>query len=922
MNQHFRAFRASVIAGSSLLTVATAYAAEAAPVDAADKVEPPAASEDIIVTGSRIPRSTFETPTPVTVVSVEDLQKSSPSTLAAALNNLPALVANGGPNATAGQRTAGRNSLNLRGIGTSRTLTLVNGRRFPGSQPGGTVDTNLIPQGLVSRVEVVTGGASAAYGSDAVAGVVNFILDSRFEGLKVNASAGISEAGDGFEHRIGGTYGTSLLDDRLHLTVSAEYYDANGIAGDARAWRRQGANLIPNPRADGTAANPALIIANQARLSNATFGGYIASVTNGVPVANRPRLLGQQFLADGTLGAFNGGINMTATLQDGGDGVNTAVLQPITRPLRRITAYAGLEFEATDRLTLFVNGGYGFSRSSNAATAFHAGRFGALITRQNAFLPDNVRALMGTTGTFRLNRYDGEYDMEVVAKNNNYHLEAGIQYDLGKSKLELTGAWGKNTEVALNYRNFIEARFAQGVDTILVNGVPACRDPSNGCVPIDPFGAGSLTPQMIDWFTGTSLLETRVKQQIVQANLAGELFAGVGAGPWGYAVGAEYRRDDAAVIVDPISENLGYFTNNFRAWAAGRSVREAFGELNAPLLKDRPGFQLLELNGALRRTSYTFSGSVTTWKVSGNYVPVEGLRLRASYSADIRAPNQAEMFTRGRQTTATNYTDRNPASPDFNQVVTGILTSVQGNPNLVPERAKTLVVGAVLQPVALPGLSLSVDRFNISMRDAIGTLSGQVVIDQCHIAGFAQACQQIVRGSNGRIVQINNTNFNLDRLRLTGWDFEGRYRFDLGQGELSVRTQVSLLERLRETDFQGSVINRVGESTTPKWRALGSINYTRGPFDLFLQGRYIGSSKLNVLWTGADSEYNNVPAAMDLDGQIGYRLGKFNITLNVQNLLNKSPVFAPQQDQYFNPTNPNVFEQIGRAYRLGISATF
>jgi iron complex outermembrane receptor protein len=921
MKKAIRAFRTTIFASSCLVS-AHALAAAPADQDTPSVSDTTASGDSIVVTGSRIPRSTFEAPMPVTVVSIDDLQKSSPSTLAAALNNLPALVSNGGPNATSGQRTAGRNALNLRGIGTGRTLTLVNGRRFPGSQPGGTVDTNLIPQGLVSRVEVVTGGASAAYGSDAVAGVVNFILDSRFKGLKVNASVGIAEAGDGFEHRFGGTFGTSMFDNRLHITLSGEYYDADGIAGDARAWRRQGANLIANPRADGTAANPALIIADQARLSNATFGGYVASVSNGVPVANRPLLLGRQFLPGGTLGVFNPGINTTATFQDGGDGVNTATMQPITRPLRRITAYAGLEFEATDRLALFVSGGYGYSRSTNAATAFHAGRFGALITRQNAFLPDSVRSLMGTTGTFRLNRYDSEYSMEVVAKNNNYHLQAGLIYDLGKSRLELTGSIGKNTEVALNYRNFIEARFAQGVDTIVVNGAPACRDPSNGCVPINPFGAGSLTPQMIDWFTGTSLLETRVKQQIVQANLAGELFGGIGAGPWKYAVGAEYHHDEAAVIVDPISESLGYFTNNFRAWSADRSVREAFGELNAPILKDLPGAQLLELNGAIRRTSYTFSGAVTTWKIAGNYVPARGLRLRASYSADIRAPNQAEMFTRGRQTNSINYTDRDPRSPDFNLLVTGVLTSVQGNPGLVPERAKTLVLGAVLQPVAIPGLSLSIDRFDIRMRDAISSLSGQVIIDQCYTASFEQACAQIVRGSNGRIVQINNSNFNLDDLRLTGWDFEGSYRFKLGKGELALRSQVSLLERLRETDFQGNSIDRVGETTTPKWRALGSVTYTQGPLDLFLQGRYIGASKLNVNWIAADSQYNDVPAAMYLDGQIGYRIGKFKLTLNVQNLLNKAPVFAPQQDQYFNPTNPNVFDQIGRAYRLGISASF
>lgn len=165
-------------------------------------------NDRIVVTGSRVPRSTFQTPSPVTVVDVEDLVKSSPSTLAAALNNLPALVSEGGPNATSGQRTAGRNTLNLRGIGNDRTLTLVDGRRWTGSSPSGSVDTNVIPSGLVERVEVVTGGASAAYGSDAVAGVVNFILDTRYEGLKATAGIGLAEEGDGLEYRGSLTYGS------------------------------------------------------------------------------------------------------------------------------------------------------------------------------------------------------------------------------------------------------------------------------------------------------------------------------------------------------------------------------------------------------------------------------------------------------------------------------------------------------------------------------------------------------------------------------------------------------------------------------------------------------------------------------------------------------------------------------------------
>lgn len=898
--------------------------AQAAPEPSDGEVVEPA-PEDIIVTGSRIARSTFETPSPVTVVAVEDLEKSSPSTLAAALNNLPSLVAGGGPNATSGQRTAGRNNLNLRGIGVGRTLVLVNGHRYPGSAPGGTVDTNLIPQGLVSRVEVVTGGASAAYGSDAIAGVVNFILDKRYNGLKASASAGITERGDGHEHRASITFGESFAGDRLHLTMSGEYYRNDGIDGDGRAQRRRGPNLIVNPAVTATnpasAENPALIMADEARL-NSTYGGLIVTATGGTP-AGRAALLGRQFLTGRVPAPYDFGTSTTATLQDGGDGVNTAILQPITRPLERRTFYAGLEWQATDALTLYVNGSYAWSRASNASSAYHSGRNAIRITRDNAFLPAAVRSQMVSGGVtaFTMNRFDGEYDIAVVATNKNKRVEAGLTLEVGGLTFDLSGQYGHNVENAPNYNNFLVDRYAEGVDSVLVAGVPTCRstltNPGNGCVPIDPFGAGSYTPQMIGYFTATSQLKTTVEQKIVQGNLSGSLFEGIGAGSWEFAVGAEHRRDDAKVEADALSAANAFFTNNQTPWGAGRSVSEAYGEINAPLLRDVPGARLLEVNGAARYTHYSTSGGVTTWKVGVNWKPFEDLRLRGTISRDIRAPNHAELFTKGRSQFAA-YNDPFMGGAR----VTNILTTVQGNPELFPERADTKVFGVVYEPSWLPGLSLSADRFDIRLKDAIRSLSGQAVLDQC-FEGFEQVCDQIERDGAGNLVSIFNSNFNLDRLRLTGYDFEGRFSRPLAGGRITLRAQAAYLERLVEQDSNNVTVDRSGETETPKWRALAAINFDKGPLNLFLQGRYIGPNKLDNDWGPADSEYNNVPAALYVDGQIGVRVAeKFRVALNVQNLFDKAPVFAPQQDTYYSPTNANVYDQIGRTYRVSVNVDF
>lgn len=940
-------------------SVAGVAACLAAPVQAAvaqDPIPAPSASrldatdsnaetdagqdEDIVVTGSRIARSTFSTPAPVTVVSTEDLLKSSPSTLAAGLNNLPALVATTGPNSGASPRTAGRSNLNLRGIGENRTLVLVNGHRFPGSSPALNVDTNLIPQGLVSRVEVVTGGASAAYGSDAVAGVINFILDKRFVGAKVSGSMGISQRGDGHEHRISAALGRRLADGRLHVVMSGEYYRNDGVLDASRDFRQQGANLIRNPAVTAlnpaSATNPALIVADRARI-NSTYGGLIVSTSTQGTAAQKAFLLGKQFFTGATFGQFNFGTmtstSGTAGQQNGGDGVNLAILQQISRPLERATGYVGLEYELSDAVTLYANGGYGWSKGVSTSIPNHSGSLSAArniinIRYDNGFLRSlpslaPLAAVMGpganAVNSFLINRYDSEIEQRVENSNVSKRVEVGLTAKLGRFKLDVSGQYGQNEENSITYNNIDVLKYAAGIDTILVGSTVVCRNLDPACVPINPFGVGSYSPEAIRYFTGTGITTTLVKQKFLQGSLTGDLFGGIGAGPWGVAVGAEHRIDEVDIQADAVSAANGFFANNQVPWSARRTVTEGFGEINAPLLKDLPFAHLLEVNGALRYTSYSTSGNVTTWKVGVNYMPVQDLRLRGTISRDIRAPGLGELFNLGRSTTA-NYNDttKTPAQP-----LTGIQTVAQGNPSLVPEIADTLVTGVVYQPSWLPGLSLSLDRFDIKIKGAISQLSGQPLIDQC-AQGFTQVCDQIVRDGSGTIVRVNNSNFNLGSLRLTGYDFEGRLVRPLAGGQLTLRLQVSYLQRNTETDSSGVSVNYAGSTTTPKWRGLGSVNYAKGPFSAFLQGRYIGSNVINVTYTPASAEYYHVPAQFYLDGQFGVDIGKqFSLTLNIQNLLDKQPVFSPVIDpNSFSPVTGSVYDQIGRSFRVGFTARF
>ncbi|WP_371422804.1 TonB-dependent receptor plug domain-containing protein [Tardiphaga sp.] len=370
-------------------------------------------SADIVVTGSRISNPNMTSPTPVTAVDSGQLLASQPTTIGAALNNLPQLVSVGGTQANGGTQSAGQFNLNLRGLGATRTLILLDGMRVPATSTLNTVDTNLLPQNLIQRVDIVTGGASAAYGSDAVSGVVNFVLDREFSGLKVEGSSGISGEGDNAEYRGALAFGTDFAGGRGHILLAGEYFSNKGVEGDARDFRREGDNIIVNPNAP-----PTLITARDVRIPF-TFGGLITSATGGTAAA-QAQLVGTQFFPNGQFGRFDFGTLTTASNQSGGDGINTATLQPIARPLDRRTAFGRVSYELAPDITAFAQGFYAYSKAQSYTAPYRIGGAGALlIQNDNAFLPDPVRQQMAALGvtSFRLGRYDSEYRTDIEDKN-------------------------------------------------------------------------------------------------------------------------------------------------------------------------------------------------------------------------------------------------------------------------------------------------------------------------------------------------------------------------------------------------------------------------------------------------------------------------------------------------------------------------
>lgn len=885
-------------------------------------------SETIVVTGSRIPRSGVNAPTPVSVVSASELLASSPSTAAAALNNLPSLVSTYGPNANGGSASAGRNSLNLRGLGVMRTLTLLDGRRFPATATNNTVDTNLIPQALIQRVEVVTGGASAAYGSDAVAGVVNFILDKEYKGLKADIGYGLTQRGDGAEVHADLTYGTSFADSRAHLILNAEYYDSKIVEGDARAFRRRGANLLTNPNVGTppTAADPTRLAAPDVRIP-ATYGGLITSATGGTP-ANNALLVGTQFLPGGIPAPYDYGTLSTASGQSGGDGINTALIQPILRPLRRAAAFGRLSYAVTDNVTAFLEGSYAATRALAPTQYYHTGNNAMTIQRDNAFLPESIRTQMTTLGitSFRMARYDNEPDSTLRVQNYTSRILGGIEGKLGDLQWQAFYQYGRNKQNVDNFGMYLLDNSRLAVDAVAdpVTGNPVCRstltNPGNGCVPFNPFGEGSPSAQAIAYTNPLNDSTSIVEDQIAGVNIAGPLFSNW-AGEVSFATGIDYRRVQNTVTSNQAAATGQFFTASLAGWQGGYTIWEGFGELNVPLARDLPLLHLLDVNGAVRYADYSTSGGATTWKIGAIWEPVEDLRIRATRSRDIRAPNPEELF---RGALSATY----PISDPFRggAQAGGVQFVSRGNPNLHPEKADTTVLGLVYRPNWLRGFDFSVDGYDIKIRDAIANLSPQEYLNRC-FAGDAEACTHINRDASGVVTGGFIGAFNFQSLRARGIDFEAGYRTNAWGGSLSVRGLIGYVDELSTTTTVK--VDRAGDlnsgapstNSVPRWRGLATVNYSTDTISTFLQMRYIGSGKLDVTWDDAATDFNRVAAQVYFDGQIGYRVApELEFVFNVQNILDKEPPFAPLVSNYNVPTNAALYDQLGRTFR--ISARF
>lgn len=902
--------------------------AEAAP----DTTANPQETGEIVVTGSRIGRSGFTTPTPVTVVSTDQLAKSAPSTIAESLRNLPALTATSGPQRATGTQGGGQSFLNLRNLGAVRTLTLLDGRRFVAASQFGTVDVNLLPAGLIQRVDIVTGGASAAYGSDAVAGVVNFVLNTKFEGLKGEVSSGISTEGDNAEKRAILSGGVSTLGGRLHLIASGEYYQNDGILEGQRDWARRGTNLI-----NGPAGGPAQILTDNVR-NIGTYGGMLLT-GNGGTAAQNAAFRGLQFGPGGTVLPYSFGSYLTQTQQIGGDGVNTELFQEINRPLERWSAFGRAEYELTDAISIFGEASYGWTDTRYSTSVNrHQVQNPITIRRDNAFLPQGIRTLLAANpnvSTLTMLRWSTEGGLtDVAVTTDTRRFVGGFNAEVGGLKLNGYYQHGRTNQRTDVLNNEITANFTRAVDAVVspTTGQIVCRstltDPGNGCVAFNPFGVGAPSAGALAYTRGTSRTDSVFTEDVAALNLSGTLFEGW-AGPISFATGGEYRKETAELAVDALSRQGAFLFANPQPWNGEYDVREGYVETVIPLLRDLPFAKRVEFNGAVRYTDYSTSGGVTTWKAGLSWTPFDALRLRGTRSRDIRAPNLSELFTSGRTQSATIV------DPFKNNIrLSGIFVTTGGNAELQPEKADTLTLGAVLQPSFIPGFNLSVDYYDIKIRDAIGTLTPQQTVDQC-FQGNQLACGLVRRDAGGNLLDLTAFPINLAKLETNGIDVEASYRVPLSSlmdtdATLSLRTVVSYVGKLSSTTPGSPAIDRAGEvgiSANPHWRFNAQADFYKGDFNFFNQVRFIGGGRYDVTRGPAQIDLQNIKPQAYWDMQLGYSLKNVGITgaefyLNVRNVLDTDPPRAPGDGTIALATNTGLYDTTGRLFRVGFRFNF
>jgi outer membrane receptor protein involved in Fe transport len=991
--------------------------------------------QEIVVTGSRIVRSTFTTPNPVTVIDQAQIQKLNLTNAGDVIAQLPQ-NSNffSGANVGLGNFNVGAQLVNLRGLNPffgTRTLTLMNTQRIVPTTAGGGVDVTLIPSQLIGRVDTETGGASAVYGSDAVAGVVNIILNTRLTGFQGQVDFGQTGQGDGQDGHFSVGYGHGFAGDRGRFIIGGEFENSAsiGICSQVRSWCKTNEAVFTNndyntPGAPGY-GQPHYIVGPLARGANATLTGVLTPCTFAGPFCSNT-VPQQQFNATGSaLVPYTRGLYGFGSMQ-GGDANAAGVYDGTTmRPqVRRYTALGHVEYDITPKITGSLEGW--FARS-NAINPIANGAIGPSpvqvadyptlslsarrypIAADNAFLTPAESAYVNSQGS-GIAEFGRSLLNTVTAQNqtNNdtWRIVGAFKGDLGNSwGWDAYAEYGDTETQQYLFHNVVGPFLTYALDAVrnssgqIVCGVnipgrinPATNAPytaaavtqaaqNGGCLPLNIFGVGNVNPAALNYVFPTLSEHVSYDQTVVSGNIHGDAYQGWGAGPLKLAAGLEYRHEAGNVTHN--LQNQPFYASYSLSYGLDykglTDVFEGYGELNIPLLKDKPFAKYLEVDGAFRETynkatnqtveppgftvplnagqsaSHTFS----TWKVSGIWDTTDWLRFRGTRSRDVRAPQFRELFQSYARAASGPFASVN--NPWLNNIPqqTNIFTG--GTLALKPEVADTLTAGVVLSPKYswLDRMKFSADWYEIEINDPIAGppfgIGAQNIVNSCY-AGSTFFCSLVTRDSGNNITSVNNSAANLGKYTTRGVDLEGDYSLPLEtvgkggvKGDLTFRVIASYMyDLIIDAGRGGPLVNYAGQSgptgafggynTSPYWQGNGYFTYTNGPFSGTVQVRYIGAGRFQTLsafggqavamgsagysFTNPNSiNENSVPSEWYVNLATSYDFNQhFTVFANVNNLFNQNPPIAPGGNGY--PTNPVYFDTYGTTWKVGARFKF
>ncbi|QJE74049.1 TonB-dependent receptor [Aerophototrophica crusticola] len=936
--------RAWLLAGAALVSLALPAAAQTQDT----------ALEEIVVTGSRIARTNLTAPTPVTVVSEEALQARGTTNAAEFLNQIPSVgvpaVSNTNSNFTT--TAAGLNLINLRNLGTERTLVLVNGRRHVGGTGGSNaVDINSIPTELLERVEVVTGGASAVYGSEAVAGVVNFILKDDFEGAAAGAQYGITDEGDGENTHAYATIGANMADGKGNVALNVVYDKTKAIYSRDREF--SSVDLSRNA-VNGRISRPAY-----------SFFG-----PGGLYYYNLPDDSGDTtdlLNPDGTPFVRNA------------NGYNRNQDRLIQVPTERYLLSSLARYDLTDNVRWFFEGTYARTEANSQSEAIAFGDNQQVgigpdapflsIPVTNPFIP--AALLAGRPAGVDQLQFERRFNelglRESDVTRQTFRFATGFEGDLIPDtswKYNVYYAYGKVTEAQTSTGVFNSQRMAQALDAIPgPNGTVVCRDPGAralGCVPINLFGAGAATGAGLDYVRASSTYDADVKQQVGSLTITGDVID-LPAGALGVAFGGEWRKETSSTEFDPLTLS-GLSSGNQAANTTGSyDVWEGFAEVNVPLLADMPFVDYLGIDGAVRYSDYSTVGKLWSYKGGAEYAPVEDVRIRATYARAVRAPNISELFDAPQQTfssvndpCADGARDENAtraancaATPGIREAIArgGFqpadkdLLSIpgfnSGNPDLDAEKADTWTVGAVFTPTFAPGLSVTVDYWDIKIKDAIQGIARQTAVNQCVDQTPYPGnvfCSQVQRDPvTGLITGLDLTQQNVATQKARGVDVQLDYTVDLadytealGDSRVNFNFIGTYLDKNASTAFKGAeAIDFAGEVGYSRYRFNLRTTYEQGPFAFNWTVRYFSGANID---NTSEFEDNRLPQLAYHDVQARYTVAdKYQLYFGVNNLLDRNPpvIGTPFPANITGTeTAADVYDPIGRFFYAGVRATF